>query len=281
MTQIAAYASRTGTARNLSALRTAGWGLFVAALGVHRDEGFRFMVENSAYSFWTHGMAWHEGPVPKRGKGFAALLASHGRSPLCDGIIAPDIVCGGMESLRLSLSWLPRLLEYGPRVYIPVQPEIPPQEIAPLLGERVGVFVGGDSRWKEQTAAAWTRLAHEAGALCHVGRVNSRRRLMICKAAGVDSFDGSGPSRFEVVLHEMERFRGELCQLGLQLRLSAWVFFGDEWIELTILYGEGLDAILLAAQQAGAVDVHEVQVEDGAWERHGAGFVFMSNADGL
>ena len=46
---IDAFASRTGTKRNLAALRAAGWGLFVAAAGVHRHEGFRFWAENSAY----------------------------------------------------------------------------------------------------------------------------------------------------------------------------------------------------------------------------------------
>lgn len=36
------YASRTGTRRNLAALRAAGWRLLVSATGVHRDEGFPF-----------------------------------------------------------------------------------------------------------------------------------------------------------------------------------------------------------------------------------------------
>ena len=36
------YASRTGTKRNLDALRAAGWRLLISATGVHRDEGFPF-----------------------------------------------------------------------------------------------------------------------------------------------------------------------------------------------------------------------------------------------
>jgi len=273
MTEIQAYASRTGTKRNLAALRAADWGLFVSAAGVHRNEGFRFKIDNGAWTAYTKGLPWPAAP-------FEALIEKMGRDPLCEGIVAPDIVCGGADSLRLSLAWMDRLLAVGPRVYIPVQPGITPGALVGLIGPRVGVFVGGENDWKEQTAATWARAAHEAGALCHVGRVNSRRRLLICKAAGVDSFDGSGPSRFEVVLHEMERFRAEACQLGLTLRMDAWVFFGDFWLVVSIRLGEGLEAMLLAAHEAGAVDPHEVQVEDGAWTREGASWAFESNQDG-
>ena len=275
---IDAFASRTGTKRNLAALREAGWGLFVAAAGVHRHEGFRFWAENSAYTWGQRGLPFQVEPWQR-------LLDSHGRDPLCEGIVAPDIVCGGAESLELTLSWLERLLDYGPRVYLPVQPGIAPREVAGLLGERVGLFVGGDSEWKEATCASWARLAHEHGARCHVGRVNSRRRLLLCKAAGVDSFDGSGPSRFEVVLHEMERFRGEVVQLGLMLQVSAWVFFtldgASLWVELDVPDAGGLDVLLLIAWNQGARDIHEIQVEgrDGAYEARGAGFVFVTSAE--
>src|SRR5690606_38024056 len=47
---IDAFASRTGTRRNLDALRAANWGLFVTPVGAHRNEGFRFIIDNSA---WT------------------------------------------------------------------------------------------------------------------------------------------------------------------------------------------------------------------------------------
>lgn len=52
-TDLDAYASRTGTKRNLAALRAAGWGLFVSAAGVHRSEGFRFIIDNGAATIDT------------------------------------------------------------------------------------------------------------------------------------------------------------------------------------------------------------------------------------
>lgn len=267
-----AYASRTGTRRNLAALRAAGWGLFVSAAGVHRDEGFSFVIDNGAWTYYRLGEPWS----PDR---FVRLLESHGRSPRCEGIIAPDIVCGGAESLRLSLSWLDRLLQLGPRVYLPVQPGIAPSVIAPLLSAQVGVFVGGESEWKETTAATWARLARERGALCHVGRVNSLRRLLICKAAGVDSFDGSGPSRFEKALHEMEAARAVAVQLGLEISMRADCLFELDglvyYVLVEVRFGAPLDAILLAAADEGAGDVFEVQTDIGIFERE-QGFRFRT-----
>jgi hypothetical protein len=53
----------------------------------------------------------------------------------------------------------------------------------------------------------WARLAHSRGSICHVGRVNSARRVRLCMAAGVDSFDGSGVSRFATALPSVDRAR--------------------------------------------------------------------------
>lgn len=242
MLRLQAYASRTGTRRNLAALRTAGWGLFVSAAGVHRHEGFRFWIENGAWSWWRKGLPFQPAP-------FETLLNLHAHDPLCEAIVAPDIVCGGRESLTLTLSWFDQLLELGPRVYIPVQPGIPPAEIAARLGPRVGVFIGGDSAWKEETAAFWARLAHEQGALCHVGRVNTARRLAICQAAHVDSFDGSGPSRFEQALHEMEAARAVFVQVGLVLLVCVELYADSQsggWV-VSVDVAFAAAAIVLAA----------------------------------
>jgi hypothetical protein len=79
---------------------------------------------------------------------------------------------------------------------IAVQDGFAPWHIARFLGPGVGIFVGGSTEWKLATMAEWSRLAHTFGAKCHVGRVNTGRRVKLCDIAGVDSFDGSGPSRF-------------------------------------------------------------------------------------
>lgn len=55
-----AYASRTGTRRNLDALRGAGWRLLVSATGVHRHEGFRYAIDNGAWTAYQAGTLWNE-----------------------------------------------------------------------------------------------------------------------------------------------------------------------------------------------------------------------------
>lgn len=121
-----------------------------------------------------------------------------------DFIVAPDIVAGGMPSLALSVSWLPRLLNVARVVLIAVQDGMMPDDVAPHLSERVGIFVGGTSEWKESTMAIWGILARARGAICHVGRVNTARRIRLCAAAGATSFDGSSVSRFALTLPPLD-----------------------------------------------------------------------------
>jgi hypothetical protein len=126
-------------------------------------------------------------------------------------IVLPDIVMGGLASLRFSQKWLERLRRRqalaGQTFLIAVQIGMDPEAVRHLLGPRVGVFVGGDTPWKLATMARLARLAHPRGAICHVGRVNSARRVRLCMAAGADSFDGSGVSRFAAALPPVERAR--------------------------------------------------------------------------
>lgn len=200
------YASRTGTRRNLSALKAKGWRLMVSARGVLRTEGFRYALDNGA---WTASEEYRKGlrssPAPDLAA-FARAVDKLGSG--ADFIVVPDIVMGGARSLALSRAWLRRLRRRadlrGVTLLIAVQNGFMPWDVAKFLGRGVGIFVGGDTDWKLATMEAWARLAHSRGAICHVGRVNSARRATLCDKAGVDSFDGSGPSRFEKCLNQVD-----------------------------------------------------------------------------
>jgi hypothetical protein len=201
-----AYASRTGTKRNLDGLRARGWGLMVSASGVHRTEGFnRYALDNGAWTTHNLGRPWSEAR-------FRQLVDAFGAG--ADFIAAPDIVAGGLASLRLSVSWLPRLEHLRRLLLIPVQDGMEPADVRPLLGAQVGVFVGGETAWKLRTLPAWASLARERGAYCHVGRVNTVRRIRLCALAGADSFDGSSASKFAVTLPPLDNAR----------RQTSWVF---------------------------------------------------------
>ena len=147
-----AFASRTGPKRNLEALRTAGWGLLVSATGCHRTEGFPYCLDNGAWTAYQKNLPWQEEP-------FIKLVSNLGAEAIF--VTAPDIVAGGADSLALSIRWLPWLLERCKVVLIPVQDGMTGDQVSPLIGPRVGVFLGGSTQWKLRTMFAWGTLARE------------------------------------------------------------------------------------------------------------------------
>lgn len=201
------FATSTGTRRNLAALREAGWGLLVTP---DRPEprGFDLLaVDNGAWGCFQRKEQW----TPER---WQRLVEQHGR--IAQWVVAPDVVCGGMASLDLSVSWLPWVLERANRALIAVQDGMTADDLRDIVSDRVGVFVGGSTEWKEATIGMWGRLCTERGAWCHVGRVNSIRRIRICAASGVHSIDGTSATRFAVTIPKLDNARLTPC-----LRLYA------------------------------------------------------------
>lgn len=185
------YASRTGTRRNLAALRAAGWRLMVSAKGVVRTEGFRYALDNGAWWAFSNGQPFDEAA-------FLRAYAALGRG--ADFVVLPDVVAGGEASLAFSLAWRERLGPPVCRQMLAVQDGMSTDQVRGLVGPGLGIFVGGTTEWKVQTLAAWGGIARETGASLHVGRVNSAKRIALCHAGGADSFDGSSASRFAVSL---------------------------------------------------------------------------------
>lgn len=189
------YAARTGTLRNLAALRAAGWRLLVSAKGRLRHEGFQYALDNGAWSAHVTGTEFD-------GDAFQRAVDELGAG--ADWIVLPDIVAGGLRSLELSLSWLERIRSVGPPVLLPVQNGMEEADVREYVGSRVGIFLGGSTEWKLKTMARWGTFASFEGCHYHAGRVNSAKRIALCMASGVHSFDGSGPSRFAQVLPRLD-----------------------------------------------------------------------------
>lgn len=82
-------------------------------------------------------------------------------------------------------------------------------DVAHLVGPwpQLGIFIGGTDDFKMGTMRAWARLANERGAHCHVGRVNSPKRILQCMQAGAHSFDGTNGSRFSKNVPRLDRAR--------------------------------------------------------------------------
>jgi len=122
------YASRTGTRRNLKAMRAADWRLLVSAKGVLRTEGMRYALDNGAWTAFQQGEAFDE-----RAFGRAVDLLGEG----ADWIVLPDIVAGGMASLEFSLRWLDRLKGIPTRLLLAVQNGMEPDDVRELLSPAV------------------------------------------------------------------------------------------------------------------------------------------------
>jgi hypothetical protein len=191
------YASRTGTRRNLDALRAAGWGLLVSRAGAWRTEGFdRYVLDNGAWSDFQAGRAFDA-------DAFERLIERLGAR--ADWIVLPDIVAGGLASLELSLRWTNRCLSICPRALIAVQDGMTESDIDPYVGPATGVFLGGSTAWKITNMERWGAFCHRRGIYYHVARVNTAKRMALAIASGADSVDGTSASRYAVTLPLLDR----------------------------------------------------------------------------
>lgn len=186
------YATRTGTKRNNALMAQGGWGVLLNPFCdlSPLPPGVRRAFDNGAWPAHTAGRPF-DGPAFVRGVERVG--------PGSEFIVCPDIVMGGRESLAFLLSWLPFCLEIGPLVLIAVQDHMTIGDIVDLYrlhGDRIGIFVGGSTVWKEETMKRWGTLARRLGIYCHVGRVNTMRRIALCAHAGAHSFDGTSASKF-------------------------------------------------------------------------------------
>jgi hypothetical protein len=191
------YASRTGTKRNLAALRAHGWRLLVSRAGVWRTEGFANVCgDNGAWADFQAGRLFDEDAYDR----FLDWLAS---AAVPDWLVLPDIVAGGLASLDLSLRYMNRCLSVAPLVLIAVQDGMEPEDLAPHVGPSVGIFLGGSTAWKLARMREWGEFCAERGVHYHVARVNSIKRMALAASAGATSIDGSSASRYAVSLPKL------------------------------------------------------------------------------
>lgn len=188
------YASRTGTRRNLAALRAAGWRLLLTPGSHLHAHGFRFALDNGAWAAYLGGRDLDT-------DAYQQALEKVGAA--ADWVVAPDIVAGGMRSLDLTATWLPRLACLR-LVLIAVQDGMTPADVRPFVGSGVGVFLGGSTAWKLATMQRWGDWADTLGVYFHIGRVNTARRIRMAHRAGADSIDGTSASRYAVTLPRLD-----------------------------------------------------------------------------
>lgn len=112
-------------------------------------------------------------------------------------IVVPDIVGGGIQSLRFSASWVARMdtmldVPDCPR-YLAVQDGMTVEDVLAELWQYDGLFVGGLAKWKLLTGKTWVDLAHANGRPCHIGRVGTANRILWARSTDCDSADSAIP----------------------------------------------------------------------------------------
>jgi hypothetical protein len=198
------YATRTGTRRNLAALSGAGWRLLLTPSANALPPGFRYALDNGAWSAFQQQRGFDA-------DAFRRLVDRFG--PGADWIAVPDIVAAGMRSLAFSLSWVDALAGTAP-LLIPVQDGMDVGILDHLPAAITGVFLGGSTEWKLATMGAWGAACRARGLYFHVARVNTMRRIYRCAAAGAQSFDGTSASRYAVTLPKLDEARRQGALVG-------------------------------------------------------------------
>jgi hypothetical protein len=143
------------------------------------------MLDNGAFPAWRDGITLTGREMFLAQRDAIADLGGRVR-----WAIAPDIVAGGEDSWRRSLTWAPELQALGVEVLLPVQEGQHLRRCAEQAQEMgAGLFVGGATKgWKIAAARRLREFAPDAH--IHVGRVALAGHLQ--RLAGViDSFDST------------------------------------------------------------------------------------------
>lgn len=193
-----AYVGQTRAADLVASLQAAGIGECTNR-GEFPPRRRPWFYDNGAYVDWKAGRKWDAG------KWYAEFDEIRGSGLRPDFAVAPDVVAGGLESLRRSTLWLPRMT--GVDAYLAVQDGMGVGDVAGAVAGSgfKGLFVGGTLEWKLATGAMWCRVAKEWGLRCHIGRVGVPNRVRWAKAAGADSIDSCFPLWSKARLDEFVR----------------------------------------------------------------------------
>lgn len=126
---------------------------------------------------------------------FVRMLERFYRRPGCRWVTCPDVVADASETLRKWAPWSKVIRGFGFVPALVLQDGMLAAEVP--WSELGAVFVGGTTEWKfSPQARDLCAYAKARGLTVHVGRVNSKQRIIAAARMGADSFDGSQYSMF-------------------------------------------------------------------------------------
>lgn len=179
-----------------------------------------YALDNGAYLCYTKNK-------PFDNDRFLLFCARYGK--FADWIVLPDVVCDAKKTLENIPVWRDKIRAILPRSRLLMvwQDGMEPSKMRPYMDSGIGVFVGGSTVGKLSAMHWIADLCREYNVWCHVGRVNSVRRLEAVLSCGAHSFDGSGIVRYLPTLERMSAF--------LRVRAGQYSLFNTRRLELAFL----------------------------------------------
>lgn len=200
------YASWTGTKTTLRRLQLAGWRILMSPDTLIRCKGKTrpFWTDGSPAPYALDNGAWgcHKREEPFNEDRFEWALDRIGAG--ADWVVMPDCVGNSEETFRMADRWWRKMLEY-PMPLFAVQDGMAVAQVEPFLKRGFGLFVGGSMEWKLATVWKWAQLAQKHDRWCHVGRINTVRRIRLCQAYGVNSTDGTQITQYPGTMPRFDR----------------------------------------------------------------------------
>lgn len=162
-----------------------------------------YAIDNGAWSAFKSQTRYNPDP-------FLEDVGRYGED--ADFIVIPDVVEDAAGTFREAEKWIPILESY--RCLFVAQDGMNISDMRDFVMSGIGIFIGGSTEYKLSNIRPISNLCDQHNVLCHVGRVNSIKRMHICINNGAHSFDGSGMARFKNTARQVT---GALINLEHQL----------------------------------------------------------------
>ena len=153
-----------------------------------------YAIDNGAWVYHKRGQEYNPEPF---------LKDVHRYGAEADFVVIPDVVEDKDKTLEMSQYWIDRLV--GNNLLFVAQDGVSLSDLETFTKRGIGIFIGGSTEWKLSSIKGISDLCRGYDVLCHVGRVNTLKRLRKCVFDGAHSFDGSGMARFKKTAEIMTR----------------------------------------------------------------------------
>ena len=158
-----------------------------------RNPFCHFACDNDVFNAFNKGILWNEEMNYKYMSMLEKLNNEQTRNLLL-WVLSPDAVGDWESTIKLAKKYVPLLQSKGLPVAIALQDGCKFDEALAFSPDCV--FVAGSTEWKLKNIKSVCNYFKPHGISVHVGRVNTRRRLIHCKSSGADSADGTVLNRF-------------------------------------------------------------------------------------